>query len=90
LEAVFDIVGHVADLLDPGLDNLVLVSLLMRCHHESEHHLELMLDESLITLDAQLQSHLLRDGGLGVAERSIQHGLANALGSVNSVIDRLS
>ena len=79
MEAVFDIVGHVADLLDPGLDNLVLVSLLMRCHHESEHHLELILDESLISLDAKLQGHLLGKRRFGEAKCSAQHGLAHTL-----------
>ncbi|WVZ62353.1 hypothetical protein U9M48_012112 [Paspalum notatum var. saurae] len=51
LEAVFNVVGHVTDLLHPGLDHLVVVLLLVCCHQEREHHLELICDESLITLD---------------------------------------
>jgi hypothetical protein len=51
LEAVFHVIGHVTDLLHPGLDHLVVVSLLMCSHEEREHHLELISDESLVTLD---------------------------------------
>jgi len=78
LEAILGIVGHITDLLHPGHEHLVVVSLVMRGPQESTHHLELFPDESMVTLDAKLQGHLLRYSGFGVAKRSIQHGLAQA------------
>jgi hypothetical protein len=49
------------------------------CRHEkSLHHLKLVGDEDLVAPDSELQSHLFRHCGFGVAKRSIQHGLANA------------
>ena len=79
LAGVLDVVGNIADLLHPDLDHLVLVVLFMCGHQESQHHLELILDESLISLDAKLQGHLLGKRRFGEAKCSAQHGLAHTL-----------
>ncbi|WVZ91928.1 hypothetical protein U9M48_038039 [Paspalum notatum var. saurae] len=78
LEGVLDVVGDIADLLNPSLDHLVLITLFVCGHQESQHHLELVLDEGVVTLYAELQGDLLRERGSGVAKRSVQHGLAHA------------
>ena len=49
-----------------------------RRHQEGPHHLHLVGDEAHVALDAELQRHLLRRGGPGVAQRAVQHGLAEA------------
>jgi hypothetical protein len=65
LEAILCIVCHILDLLHLGHEDLVLVSVIMHDHQESLHHLELVPDESVVALDAELQGHLLRDSRFG-------------------------
>ncbi|KAG2580560.1 hypothetical protein PVAP13_6NG355501 [Panicum virgatum] len=77
MEAVLDIIGHVPDLLHPGQYHLVLLSLLMRCKQESLHHLELVPDEGMVALEAQLQGNLLRYGRFGIAKCPAEHRFAN-------------
>ncbi|WVZ91907.1 hypothetical protein U9M48_038018 [Paspalum notatum var. saurae] len=77
LEAVLRIVGHVADLLHPGHEHLVVVSsLAVRGPQECLHHGKLVPNECMITLDAELQGNLFHKSGFGVAKRSIKHQLA--------------
>ncbi|WVZ91889.1 hypothetical protein U9M48_038002 [Paspalum notatum var. saurae] len=78
LEGVLDVVGDITDLLDPSLDHLVLVTLFICGHQESQHHIELVLDEGLVALYAELQGDLFGERGFGVAKCSAQHGLAHA------------
>ena len=77
-EIVLDVVGHIPDLLHPGGEHLGLGPLLVGRHEEGLHHLQLVGDEADVVLDAELQRHLLRGLGLGVAQRAIQHGLPDA------------
>jgi hypothetical protein len=77
MEAVLCIVSHISDLLHPGHEDLVLVSVIMSWR-QSSAMLELVPDESVVALNAELQGHLLRESGFGIAKRSIQHGLAHA------------